>query len=395
MSAKKTATETLKRNKTKLIDVFCIDYPFILNKVQENKLVTSREYTNLKSINKEHVAGHVIELVDKIMNKGEETCQNFLELLQTDDIVETFPDLKSMKLHDVLLKPVQATSPCSADMVPEAKRLKKDEVYELKSEPVGLCLIINNENFHSLKQRRGTDKDAERLAKVFSWLGFKVLMSKDQTRDQMEQTLKVVASPLHEERQLQLLELGVQEWCDDCLSAPQQPVRHGDAFVCCILTHGSLSQVYGVDSQPLVIKEIKKHFVATKLPALTGKPKVFLIQACQLDKVFAAQRGVLPNDVEEDSATSIPEEADFLVAVSTVEGYASFRHVVDGSWFIQSVCEQLELHCPSGEDFTSILHRVNDMVGQKEGSIGVGLVKQAPEVKFTLRKKLVLSPRCP
>lgn len=115
MSAKKTATETLKRNKTKLIDVLCMDYPFILNKVQENKLITSREYTNLKSINKEHVAGHVVELVDKIMNKGEETCQNFLELLQTDDIVETYPGLKSMKLHDVLLKPVQATSPCSGN----------------------------------------------------------------------------------------------------------------------------------------------------------------------------------------------------------------------------------------------------------------------------------------
>lgn len=115
MSAKKTATETLKRNKTKLIDVLCIDYPFILNKVQENKLITSREYTNLKSINKEHVAGHVVELVDKIMNKGEETCQNFLELLQTDDIVETYPGLKSMKLHDVLLKPVQATSPGSGN----------------------------------------------------------------------------------------------------------------------------------------------------------------------------------------------------------------------------------------------------------------------------------------
>ncbi|XP_008431296.1 caspase-8-like isoform X1 [Poecilia reticulata] len=387
-----SATETLKCNKVKLIEVLCGDHKFILNKVQEKKLITSREYNNLKSINKEHVEGHVVELVDKIMDKGEKTCQNFLELLQTDDVAETYPDLEQIKLHDVLPKPVPATSPCSADMVPGSKRLKKDEVYELKSQPVGLCLIINNENFHSLKQRRGTNKDAESLAHVFSWLGFKVLMCKDQTGDQMEQTLKLFASPHDEEKQLQLQELDVQEWCGGWLSAPQQPVRHGDAFVCCILSHGSLGNVHGVDSQPLAIKEIKGHFVATKQPALTGKPKVFLIQACQHEK--DVQRGVLQKDVEEDSTTSIPEEADFLVAVSTVEDYVSFRHPIDGSWFIQSVCEQLKLHCPSGEDITSILLRVNNMVGQKEGSFCVGQKKQAPEVKFTLRKKLILSPRC-
>uniref|UniRef100_A0A3B3V2C4 Caspase 20, apoptosis-related cysteine peptidase n=1 Tax=Poecilia latipinna TaxID=48699 RepID=A0A3B3V2C4_9TELE len=320
-----SAKETLKRNKTKLIEVLCGDHKFILNKVQEKKLITLREYNNLRSINKEHVEGHVIELMDKIMNKGEKTCQNFLELLQTDDVAETYPDLEHIKLQDVLPKPVP--------------------VYELNSQPVGLCLIINNENFHSLNERRGTNKDAGILADVFSWLGFKVLMSAGSARR--------------------------------CL-------------LCCILSHGSLHKVCGVDSQPLAIKEIRRYFVATKQPALTGKPKVFLIQACQGDKI---QRGVLQKDVEEDSLTSIPEEADFLVAVSTVEDHVSFRDKTNGSWFIQSVCEQLKLHCPSGEDINSILLRVNNMVGQKEGSICVGLKKQAPEVKFTLRKKLILSPR--
>uniref|UniRef100_A0A3B3TFV0 Caspase family p20 domain-containing protein n=1 Tax=Poecilia latipinna TaxID=48699 RepID=A0A3B3TFV0_9TELE len=192
------------------------------------------------------------------------------------------------------------------------KDILLDEVYELNSQPVGLCLIINNENFpnRKVKERRGTNKDAGILADVFSWLGFKVLMCKDQTRDQMEQTLKLFASPHDEEKQLQLQD------------------------------HGSLHKVCGVDSQPLAIKEIRRYFVATKQPALTGKPKVFLIQACQGDKI---QRGVLQKDAEEDSLTSIPEEADFLVAVSTVEDHVSFRDKTNGSWFIQSVCEQLKL----------------------------------------------------
>lgn len=45
-----------------------------------------------------------------------------------------------------------------------------------------------------------------------------------------------------------------------------------------------------------------------------------------------------------------------------------------------------------GEDMTTILHRVNSDVSQKEGSIQPGQIKQMPEVRFTLRKRLVLSP---
>ncbi len=90
------------------------DRRLILNKVHERRLLTAREYNNLKSINKEDEEGHVIELVDKIMNKGEDTCQAFLNLLQTDeDIKMTYPELENIQLNDtsLLTKPVQASSP--------------------------------------------------------------------------------------------------------------------------------------------------------------------------------------------------------------------------------------------------------------------------------------------
>ena len=44
------------------------------------------------------------------------------------------------------------------------------------------------------------------------------------------------------------------------------------------------------------------------------------------------------------------------------------------------------------DDITTILHRVNDEVSQKEGRGQCGAAKQMPEVRFTLRKTLVLSP---
>ncbi|MEQ2196171.1 hypothetical protein XENOCAPTIV_025564, partial [Xenoophorus captivus] len=236
-----------------------------------------------------------------------------------------------------------------------------EELYELKSQPVGFCLIINNKEFIGGKPRRGTNKDADSLAKVFSWLGFRVLMCKDQTRDQMKETLQCFASLPGD---VQLQSLSLQEWSGSCFTAPQQILEH----------------------------DITRYFKATKESPLTGKPKMFLIQACQGTKI---QQGVLLKDVEEDSLTSIPEEADVLVALATVEDHAALRHCIEGSWFVQSVCEHLKEHCPRGEDITSILLHVNDQVGQKEGSIRLGEIKQAPEVRFTLRKKLVLSPHSP
>ncbi|XP_071348722.1 caspase-8-like [Trachinotus anak] len=381
-----SAKGTLRSNKTAIHTSLCGDYRLILNKVLEKGLITEREYNNLKSINKEDVEGHVVELVDKIMNKGEKSCQDFLNLLQTDEEIETtFPTLRNIQLNDPLPLPVQACSADNKDVLPqESKKQKMEEQYQLNSQPVGLCVIINNDSFVDGTTRRGTDKDAESLAEVFSWLGFKVLMCKDQTKDQMDRALKGFAS-LSDQTQLQ--EFNVKEWSGTKFIDFQQDLKHGDAFVCCILSHGKQNVVLGTDREPLSIKQITRTFKATDQSALTGKPKLFLIQACQGGQI---QHGVLSKDLEADDSPSpfIPEEADVLVAIATVEDHAAFRHTVDGSWFVQSVCQQLKERCPRGEDITTILHRVNSEVSQKEA----GAAKQIPEVRFTLRKKLVLSP---
>lgn len=264
------------------------------------------------------------------------------------------------------------------------------EVYQINNRPVGLCVIINNENFLDGSQRRGTDKDAQSLAEVFSWLGFRVLMCKDLTKDQMDQALTCVASLAD---MSQLWKFNFKEWDGSSFVAPQQVLEHGDAFICSILSHGGKGVVLGADRNPLSIKEITRKFRGCDQSVLTSKPKVFLIQACQGGKI---QCGVQLNDMETDDDTSpltIPEEADVLVAMATVEDHAALRHIFDGSWFVQSLCEQLKERCPRGEDIVSILHYVNDDVAHREGSSLPGVAKQMPEVRFTLRKKLVLPPQ--
>ncbi|KAG7227337.1 hypothetical protein INR49_000342, partial [Caranx melampygus] len=387
-----SAKDTLRRNKTDIQTCLCGDHRQILNKVYEKGLITQREYNNLKSINKEDVEGHVVELVDKIMNKGDKSCQDFLNLLQTDeDIKTTYPELKNIQLNDAWLlpKPTQACSSDSNDASPESKRQKREEQYQLKSQPVGLCVIINNENFMDGTTRSGTNKDAESLAGVFSWLGFRVLMFKDQTQDQMDRTLKCFAS-LSDPSQLQ--EFNVKEWLGIEFIDLQQVPKHGDAFICCILSHGKQSVVLGTDMKPLPIKQITRTFKATDQSALTSKPKLFFVQACQGGGM---QHGVLFKDLESDNSQSvIPEDADVLVAIATVEDHVSFRHKTEGSWFIQSVCQQLQEGCPRHEDIITILHRVNNDVSQKEASSKPGERKQMPEIKSTLRKKLVLRQVC-
>uniref|UniRef100_A0A3P8Q7M9 Caspase 20, apoptosis-related cysteine peptidase n=1 Tax=Astatotilapia calliptera TaxID=8154 RepID=A0A3P8Q7M9_ASTCA len=270
------------------------------------------------------------------------------------------------------------------NVLPQDGNMSKD-VYQIISRPVGLCVIINNNNFKYGSQRRGTDKDAQSLAEVFSWLGFRVLMCKDLNKDQMDQALTFVAS-LADMSQLQ--KFNFKEWDGSSFVDPQQVLEHGDAFICSILSHGKKGVVLGTDRNPLPIKEITRKFRGCHQSVLTGKPKVFLIQACQGSNI---QHGAQLMETDDDTSPStIPEDADVLVAMATVEDHAAIRDPFDGSWFVQSLCEQLKERCPRGEDIVSILHYVNNDVAHRETS---SLAKQMPEVRFTLRKKLVLQPQ--
>ena len=105
------AMDKLRSKKTEIIDTLSGDRR-IFDKVQEGGVLTLREYRNVTNINRETEEGHVIALVDKIMNKGEGTCQKFLNLLQTDDdIKSTYPALENILTNTCILPtPVQAAS---------------------------------------------------------------------------------------------------------------------------------------------------------------------------------------------------------------------------------------------------------------------------------------------
>uniref|UniRef100_A0A8C9QJL0 Caspase 10 n=1 Tax=Spermophilus dauricus TaxID=99837 RepID=A0A8C9QJL0_SPEDA len=241
--------------------------------------------------------------------------------------------------------------------------LKETIMYRMDRKHRGHCIIINNHRFTSLKDRPGTHRDAECLKLVFEWLGFTAHKYDDVTKGVMDKILQEYKShPGHAD---------------------------GDCFVFCILTHGEFGAVYSSDGVLIPIRSIMRHFTAQQCPGLAHKPKLFFIQACQGPEV---QNSVLTEADAQNSKhlsliDSVPTEADFLLGLATVPGYMSFRHIRDGSWYIQSLCSHLKKLVPRQEDILSILTAVNNDVSQQVNSDGT--LRQMPQPAFTLRRKLV------
>ncbi|NWR72377.1 CASPA protein, partial [Centropus unirufus] len=242
--------------------------------------------------------------------------------------------------------------------------------YKMDGPHRGFCLVINNVKFRgSLQKREGSYKDAEELQRVFTWLGLEVVIRTNQTSEDIEKLmLQWQSLPDHKDR---------------------------DCFICCILSHGESGAIYGEDEELVSIRKIMSYFTATNCPLLAEKPKLFFIQACQGG---AIQRPVYLKAEARTPALSsmkpslslsegILEEPDFLLGMATIDGFASFRHATQGTWYIQALCSKLQLLVPRGGDILTILTEVNADVSRRAGCFGTK--KQMPQPASTLRRKFV------
>ncbi|KAM6269111.1 caspase-10 [Porphyrio hochstetteri] len=254
---------------------------------------------------------------------------------------------------------------------------KKMTSYKMDGPHRGFCLVINNVNFgRSLQERKGSCKDAGELERVFKWLGLDVKIYTNLTSHEIKEVMRTWQS--------------------------MQEHKDRDCFVCCILSHGESGAVYGKDEELVSIRTIMSHFTAKQCPQLAEKPKLFFIQACQGKEIQCpvyveadARIPDLPSMQENISPSeSIPEEADFLLGMATIDGYVSFRHIQQGAWYIQALCSKLQQLVPRGEDILSILTEVNDDVSRRVDRLGTK--KQMPQPAYTLRKKFIFPiPRDP
>ncbi|CAL8369870.1 unnamed protein product [Arctogadus glacialis] len=349
-------------------------------------------------------------------------------LFRLEQILDSYPVLwkKIQQFKDSQGKIAQETG--LVDLRPrsssDASRRGKDQTdplpYPMKAQQRGICWIVNNFDFsrspRKHENREGTDIDKGRLSLVFTWLGFQVEVLRDATRDQMLSSMQQLARKDHS---------GM-----DCVA-------------CVVLSHGLKGGVYGVDGEGVRLEELTDLLNGVRCASLRGKPKLFFIQACQGNKKeqavpVPADRPVNPKvhdqtdgpsspgvniqtdgpsspgvniqtdgpsspgvNIQTDGPSSpgdicsdavvaselLPSTADFLTAMATTPSHVSVRLKEEGSWFIQSLCQNLEQLVPCGQDLVSILTKVNDDVSQMFKCIGG--CRQMPQHSSSLRTRVV------
>ncbi|XP_046754107.1 caspase-1-like [Diprion similis] len=246
--------------------------------------------------------------------------------------------------------------------------------YNMNHSKRGIALIFNHESFtiNHLKSRSGTNVDCETLRNCLVKLGFEVKDFQNLIFKDIQKNLEKVSEMDHSDH--------------DCL-------------VVAVLSHGEMGILYAHDT-PYKADTIWSYFTADKCPTLSGKPKMFFIQACQGDKLDpgVSLRERTETDGHGSQSFRIPTYADFLIAYSTIPGFYSWRNTTRGSWFMQALCLEL---CENGSRWdlltllTFVCQRVAiDFESNTPDNITMHQQKQIPcitsmltrLVKFTLPK---------
>ncbi|XP_039407422.1 caspase-6 isoform X1 [Corvus cornix cornix] len=254
--------------------------------------------------------------------------------------------------------------------------------YKMNHQRRGVALIFNHEHFFwqlMLPDRRGTMADRNNLKRSLTDLGFEVRLFDDLKAEDVQQKIYEASMDDH---------------------------SNADCFVCVFLSHGVDDHIYAYDDK-IKIQTITDMFRGDKCQSLVGKPKIFILQACRGDKhddpVIAhdstdSSSEALVNETEVDAAVvyTLPAGADFIMCYSVAQGYYSHRDTVNGSWYIQDLCETLRKHGSSLE-FTELLTVVNRKVSYRRVDVCKDVnalgKKQIPCFASMLTKKLYFHPK--
>ena len=260
----------------------------------------------------------------------------------------------------------------SQKSVDHAKNIPSDSFYKMDCFPRGKLTLMNVKYFQRSSgmadyPRMGTDRDAEGLTNLFLDLGFVVDRFDNPSKKEIQHIVKAAAN---------------------------EDFSNMSCCVCAILSHGEEGIVYGTDDY-VKIKDVTSTF---RSRGLAGKPKFFLFQACQgseymnpLDSVDGPGRRKM---TEQEMALTLPSEADFLYAYSTVPGYYSWRNSRRGSWFMEALVEVFRQNAHK-MDVMRMLVRVNDIISSRKSrtdDIKTDNKRQIASLVTQMRKDFFLCP---
>ncbi|PWA30616.1 hypothetical protein CCH79_00009162 [Gambusia affinis] len=300
------------------------------------------------------------------------------------------------------------------------------EEYSMTRPRRGVALIFNQERFFwrlGLNNRSGTNADRYNLERRF------VFLKQEEPAAQAQQLYLSLFCP----SRLKELNFDVRSYDDyklvDVLEkiheAAEEDHSDADCFLLAFFSHGEDDHVYAYDGK-ISIQDITAMFKGDKCQSLVGKPKIFVVQACRGEQhdvpvtpCDAVDSDVQINETVVDACAvqTLPAGADFIMCYSVAEGepsalcsenfpfpapvtaalgYYSHRETINGSWYIQDLCELLQTYGGSLE-FTELLTLVNRKVSMRRvgncndrSAIGK---KQVPCFASMLTKKLYFRPK--
>ena len=253
-------------------------------------------------------------------------------------------------------------------------KMTDDFSYDTSNEKRGIALIFNHE-FDGEKLRKGTIQDGTSMIAALKSLQFEVRYFSDKKLHEIKDILHEVSLEDH---------------------------SNNDCFLVTVMTHGGKGGQIDAADRNYSVQVLWENFLGENCKTLIGKPKLFFIQACRGDMV---DFGVLlyPKPIEKKNISDevdaqstkpifvIPTMADVLVMYSTLDGHAAFRSPVEGAWFIQVLCK--ELNSTTKLDLLHILTRVINIVSFAHQSNipdneELDAAKQSPIFFSTLTKTL-------
>uniref|UniRef100_A0A8D8WAD9 Caspase-1 n=1 Tax=Cacopsylla melanoneura TaxID=428564 RepID=A0A8D8WAD9_9HEMI len=301
---------------------------------------------------------------------------------------------------------------------------KDSTEYNMSHARRGRAIVFNHDEFQmdNMTPRPGSGADVKNLEASFDALGFQV---------------SVYTNPEFREITEILSNLSQEDHSD------------ADCLVVAVLTHGLGERYLWAHDMPYFVEKLWLPFTADKCRTLAGKPKIFFIQACRGTKLDGGVRLVSRANTETDAGVNaykipsyadfliaystvedgklskmreteeeegegyphllipttmplhtpykIPTIADFLIAYSTAEGFYSWRHPENGTWFIQCLCQEL---ADSGSklDLLSIMTRVSRRVALDMESYNDLLSwqhqqKQVPSINSMLIRDVIFKPK--
>ena len=256
----------------------------------------------------------------------------------------------------------------------------------MTAHPRGITLIINNTSFRSdllCSPRYGSEKDVCQVERLFAALDFTVQKEQNLSKEQLEDILKKVTRADHSAY---------------------------DCFVLWLMSHGSSGEVVCFDGKMKPIQEI--HNMFSECETLSGKPKLFFIQACRGVKEDEGVNDFVENDASSPHRANkiiesrkadpviqlkIPRHADLLCAFSTINKYVAYRNETYGSHYVRCFVEAFNKHVAHEhilDILTVVNHEVSKMETTRPSSTNedeTRICKQMSEVRHTLRKKVYFS----